>query len=84
MVCPSFNCESGAGVTRVVSKGSNTAAGFVLQEFEVEKGTTAAGETREDFLPAALVFVAVGELDMGMLEREGFFGQFFEADDDVV
>jgi hypothetical protein len=58
----------------MVAEGGDAAAGVVLEEFEVEESAAALGEAGEDFLPAALGFVAVGELYVGVLEGELVFG----------
>ena len=56
--------------TRVEPKGSDSALGFgVFEEFEVVQCSTALTESAEDGLPAALMFEAVGELDVRV--REG-------------
>lgn len=84
LVGPGLDGERGAGIACVVPEGSNSAAGVVGEEFEVEEGAAALREAREDFFPACLVFVAVGELHVSVLEGEFVFGELFETDDDVV
>lgn len=84
LVGPDFEAEGGAGEARVVAKGGDSAAAFVLQEFEVEEGSAAAGEAAEDALPAGLVLEDVQEGDVGVLEGEVFVGKLLEAEDDVV
>ena len=68
----------------MVSECCNSSASVIGEEFEVEKSATALGKAGEDILPAGLVLVAVGELDVSVFEGEFVFGEFFEADDDVV
>jgi len=53
----------------MVSEGSNSATS-IGKEFEIEEGSTAAWESREDLLPASLVLVAMRELDVNMLEGD--------------
>jgi len=54
----------------MVSESCNTSAFIVRQEFEVEEGSAAARESREDLLPAALGLVAMGELDMDVFKGD--------------
>ena len=68
----------------MVAKGGDAPARLVLEELEVVEGAAAAGEAGEDVLPAALLLVAVGKVDKGVLERELVLGQLLQADDDVV
>lgn len=48
----------------------NTAAGVIGEEFKIEESTAAAREARENVFPSALLFVAVCELDVHMLEGD--------------
>lgn len=68
--CPSpiHQCEGGPCVAGVVPKGGNSAAGAIGQEFKIEKGATASWKTREDGVPIRLAFIAVGKLDVSMME----------------
>lgn len=68
----------------MVAKGGHTPARVVLQKLEVVQDAAAAGEAGKDLLPAALLLVAVGKVDHGVLERPVLLGQLLEADDDVV
>lgn len=65
---PVLEGESGASETGVEAVGGDAAAALVYEEFEVEERAVAAGEAGEDGFPAALVLVAVGELDVDVLQ----------------
>lgn len=55
----------------VETEGSDTALGLgVLEELEVVESALALGEATENVVPASLLLVAVGELDVGV--RKGF------------
>lgn len=70
LVGPDFEGERGAGESGVEAKGCYAAAAFVDEEFEVEEGAASSGEPGEDVFPAGLVLVAVGELDVDVLEGD--------------
>lgn len=76
--------QSSADEASVVSKGSNAPARRVLQELQIIQDTTAARETSQHLLPAALLLVAVGKVDHGVLKRGILLGQLLKANDDVV
>lgn len=84
MPCPCLKCERCTSKSSMVSEGSNTTGLVIGEEFEVKEGSAAAGESREDLLPAALLLVAVCELDVNVLERELFNGQLLQANNDVI
>lgn len=67
--CPCLECERCTGKSSVVSEGCDTAALVIGEEFEIEEGSAATRESREDLLPSALLLVAMCELNMDMLER---------------
>lgn len=59
----------GTSETGVEAESGNTAAGLgVLEELEVVELAVAAGEATENVVPAALLLVAVGKLDVGVGE----------------
>lgn len=65
---PVLEGESSTGETGVEAVGGDAAAALVNEEFEVEERAVAAGEAGEDGFPPALVLVAVGELDVDVLQ----------------
>lgn len=70
LVCPGLDRKRSACITRVVTKGGDTTADIICEKFKVEEGTAALRETREDFLPTALSFITVCELDVGVFESD--------------
>lgn len=82
-MCPRFDRQRGASIASMIAEGGDAAAGGVLKELEVEEGAAALGEAGEDLFPAALGFVAVGKLHVGVFEGEAVFREFFETDYDV-
>lgn len=82
--CPGQESESSTGETGVVAKRSNTTTILVLKKLEIKESAVASGETAENGVPATLVLVAVGELDVGVLQWEVLLGQLLEANDNVI
>jgi hypothetical protein len=82
--CPGQESESSTGETGVVAKRSNTATVFIFEELKVKESAVTPGETTENGVPAALVLVAVGELNVSVLQGEVLLGQLLETNDDVV
>lgn len=68
----------------MVSKSSDSATILVLQELEIVEHAITRGETGKDLIPSGLVLVAMRELDVGVLKREGVFRKLLETEDDVV
>jgi len=66
--CPCLKSEGCTCKACVVSESSNTSTSVVDEEFEIKEGTTAAGEAGEDLFPAALLLIAMCELDVDVLE----------------
>jgi len=54
----------------MVSECCDSAAFVIGEEFEVEEGSATPWESRQDLIPAALVLVTMGELDVDMLEGD--------------
>lgn len=67
--CPIHQREGSPCVACVVSKSGDSAAGVIGQELKVKEGTTASWEARENGIPIRLAFIAVGKLDVCMVER---------------
>ena len=67
---PGLERERRTGKSSMISEGSDATAFIIREEFEIEEGSTAAREAREDLLPAALLLVAVCKLDMDVLQRD--------------
>lgn len=66
-------------------ESSNASARLgVGQELQVQERAAAPGEACQDLLPVLLALVAVGELDVDVLEGEGLLAELLQADDDVV
>ena len=84
VVCPCLHCDGSTSVACVIAECCYSATCVVGKELEVKEGAAALGEAGEDIFPAGLAFVAVCELDVGVFESDLVFGEFFEADDDVV
>jgi len=79
---PHLERESRPSEAGIVAKGSDTTAGCVGEEFEVEQRAATTGPAGEDGLPAGLLFVAVGKHDVRVWERRGVvLREFFEGDD---
>jgi len=81
---PGQEGESSTGETGVVAERSDTATVLVFEEFKVKECAIALVKTTENSVPAALVLVAMGELDVSVLQGEVLLGQFLETNDDVV
>lgn len=82
---PVLQSQRSACEASVVSESSNPPPGLrVRQELEIEQGAAAAGEAGEHRVPALLALVAVGELDVDVLQGKVLFTQLLETDDDVV
>lgn len=64
LMSPVLNGKRCACETGMVSVSGDTTTALVGQEFEVEESAVAFWETAENVRPAALVFVAVRELDV--------------------
>jgi hypothetical protein len=82
--CPGQESERSTSETGVVAKRSNTATVFIFEELKVKESAVTPGETTKNGVPAALVLVAVGELDVSVLQGEVLLGQLLETNDDVV
>jgi hypothetical protein len=65
---PVLESKSGAGKASVVSVCGDTAASLVNEELEVEKGAVATREAGEDGFPSTLGLIAMGELDVYVLQ----------------
>lgn len=65
-------------------RGYTTTRLGIFEEFKVVQGTSALPEATENVLPAALLLVAVGELDVGVGQRVGGLGELFEAENGHV
>lgn len=82
---PVLQRQSSTGEAGVVAEGGDSPSGLgVGQELQVQQGAAAAREAGQHRVPALLALVAVGELDVDVLEGEGLLAQLLEADDDVV
>jgi hypothetical protein len=81
---PNLYAQRGTGKSSMVSERRDSASSVVLKKLKVEESTIAGGEAGEDLIPTSLVLVAVRELDVGVLEREGVFGKLLEAKNDVI
>lgn len=81
---PRLDSKRGAGEPGVVAERRHPPPTLVLQELQVVQRALARWEAREHLCPAALVLVAVRELHMRVLEREGVFGELLEAQDYVA
>lgn len=57
---PDAKSKRGAGKSSFIAEGRDTPTSVINEELEVQKSTTAAGESREDLLPATLLLVATG------------------------
>lgn len=68
----------------MVSKCGHPPPRIVGQKLEVEQRAAPLGESRQDVFPAALALVAMGELNMSVLQGELVFGELFQPDNDVV
>lgn len=68
--CPCLEGECGACESGVVTECCDTATTVIDEEFEIEEGTTAAGEATQYGVPSTLLLVAVCELDVDVLERD--------------
>ena len=68
---PVLQGEGGTAEAGGVSEGGDaTSGGGVLQKLEVEEGTATAGEAGQDGLPPALLLIAMGKLNMDVLEGD--------------
>jgi hypothetical protein len=54
----------------MVSEGCYSSASVIGEEFKVEEGSAAAWEPGQNLVPASLILVAMGELNMDMLKRD--------------
>lgn len=81
---PGQESESSTSETGVVAKRSNTATVLIFEELKIKKGAVTPGKTTKNGVPAALVLVAVGELNVSVLQGEVLLGQLLETNDDVV
>jgi hypothetical protein len=70
--------------TSVIAERSNAPAWLILQEFKVVQCASSAGKPRQNVLPAALLLVAMREVDKCVLQRELVLGQLLQSDDDPV
>jgi hypothetical protein len=67
---PCLESEGSTGETGVVSESCNTATTVVSEELKVEKGSATTWEASKDLLPTTLLLVAMGELNVNVLERD--------------
>lgn len=82
---PILQRQRRARKARMVPKRSDAAASIgISQELQVQQGAAAAREAGQHLVPVLLALVAVGELDVDVLEREGLLAQLLEPNDDVV
>jgi len=65
----------------MVPEGSYSSSGRVGEELEIVQDSSSDSESLENRGPAALVLVAVRELDVRVRESVGGFFEFFETDD---
>lgn len=77
-------CSSGTCKSSVEAESCNTSSILVLQEFEVIEQSVTLNEAIEDFGPAALLLVAVGELDMRMSDGCLLYWQLLETENGRV
>ena len=70
LVGPYFKSKCCSSKSSMVSEGCDTASSLVLQELEIEKGSTSAGESAKDSFPSLLILEDVEEGDVGVLERD--------------
>lgn len=82
--CPGQESESSTSETGVVAERSNATTVFIFKELQIKESAVTPGETTKNGIPAALVLVAVGELNVSVLQGEVLLGQLLEANDDVV
>lgn len=82
---PVLQGQRSTGKASVISESSNSPPALgVRQKLQIEQGAATTGEAGEYGVPVLLALVAVGELDVDVLEGEGLLAQLLEADDDVV
>lgn len=81
---PGLHADGSAGKSGVEAKSGNSSSAVVLQELEVVQSSVSGGESAENVLPAALVLVAVGKLDVLVGEGEGVLGELLEANNETV
>ena len=65
---PGQESESSTSETGVVAKRSNAATVLIFVELKVKEGAVTPGKTTKNGVPAALVLVAVGELNVSVLQ----------------
>jgi hypothetical protein len=82
--CPGQESESSTSETGVVAECSDTATVLIFKELKIEESAIALVKTTENGVPAALVLVAVCELNVGVLQGEVLLRQLLETNDDVV
>ncbi|KAH3666923.1 hypothetical protein OGAPHI_003373 [Ogataea philodendri] len=72
-------CKSGEKAER-----SNTSSLVVFQKLEIVQNTVSSRESRQHVVPASLVLVTVGKLDVFVNKRERFLRQLLQTNDDSV
>jgi len=74
--CPGVSIERNSNFGRKYRRTATTSV--IGEKLKVEKSSTSARETGEDFVPSTLAFVAMGELNMCVLQWNYRFIRHFE------
>lgn len=84
LLSPGLYSQSRTSETSMVSESRDPTTALILQELKIVKSTLTSREAGQNLLPSTLVLVAVGELNVCVLEGEGVFGKLLETKDNMV